>query len=116
MKLFSFGNRRGERNTAALAKERLQIIVAREGNRTTSPSFLPQLQQEILALVRRYIDIDERQINVTFNKEGDCEVLEVNIPIPERPQNRRPAPRRFVPPGEEERSPQGGDGPPNSPA
>ena len=115
MNFFPFGARKKERNTAAIAKERLQIIVAREGNRTASPSFLPQLQQEILALVRRYIDIDERQINVSFNKEGNYEVLEVNIPIPERP-NRRPAPRRFVPPGEEDRPPRQEDAPPDTPA
>lgn len=113
MNFFSFAGRRKDRNTAAIAKERLQIIVAREGSRTASPSFLPQLQQEILALVRRYIDIDERQINISFNKEGNCEVLEVNIPIPER-QPRRPAPRRFIPPGQEDA--RGDEPPPNAPS
>jgi len=46
--------------SAALAKDRLSIIVARErtGTRIGGASYLPQLQQELLAVIARYETID----------------------------------------------------------
>ena len=75
------------RNTAEVAKERLQIILAHEhrSNRCT-PDYLPALQQEILQVVAKYISIDLRDIRVNLEREGDYEVLELNIPLPEDPK------------------------------
>ena len=44
MSLFSIF-RKKEPTSAAIAKERLQIIVAHGGRRPSSPDFLPQLQK-----------------------------------------------------------------------
>ena len=43
---------RSRKNTgsASVAKERLQIIVAHERGRRDQPDYLPQLQQELLAV------------------------------------------------------------------
>ncbi|CAK0742679.1 Z-ring positioning protein MinE [Gammaproteobacteria bacterium] len=73
------------RNTAEVAKERLQIILAHERSRTT-PDYLPDLQREILAVVAKYIKIDLQEIRVKLEREGDYEVLELNIPLPEDPK------------------------------
>ena len=69
--------------TASMAKERLQIIVAHERRRSTSPDFLPQLQNDILQVVRKYIPINEEQIKLSVDKRGDFEVLELNISLAE---------------------------------
>ena len=42
-----FSTKKG--NTAELAKERLQIIVAHERNQRCKPDYLPQMQKEIVA-------------------------------------------------------------------
>ena len=42
-------------NTASVAKERLQIIVARERSTRGGPDYLPQLQEELLQVVRKYV-------------------------------------------------------------
>lgn len=67
-------------NTASLAKERLQIIIAREHSNSKN-TFLPQLEKELIQVIRKYININENDIKVSLNKDGDLEILDVNIVI-----------------------------------
>lgn len=73
-----------KKSSATVAKERLQIIVAHERRRSSTPDFLPKLQKDILAVVRKYIQISEDQIKLSVDKKGDCEVLELNIALAEQ--------------------------------
>jgi cell division topological specificity factor len=73
--------------SAALAKERLQIIVAHERGNTRGPNFLPQLQQEILDVVRKYVQISEEHIKLSVDKRDGCEVLELNISMSDFDKN-----------------------------
>jgi cell division topological specificity factor len=74
--------------TAQAAKDRLQIIVARErtacGQGTTG--YLPQLQQELLQVIAKYEKVDLDRVNVSLDKRGDAEVLELSIMLPEPEQ------------------------------
>jgi len=72
--------------SATVAKERLQIIVAHQRGKRGSralDSFIPKLQQELLDVVKKYVEIDNDQVKMHLEKEGDYEILEVNIPLPE---------------------------------
>ncbi|ADW18973.1 cell division topological specificity factor MinE [Desulfobulbus propionicus DSM 2032] len=80
MKFFDFF-RAKKTSSASVAKERLQIIVSHERRRSTSPDFLPQLQNDILEVVRKYIQINENQVKLSLDRRGDCEVLELNISL-----------------------------------
>jgi cell division topological specificity factor len=71
---------------ASVAKERLSIIVARERAGTRgrpSEDYLPQLQQELLAVLAKYEKIDLENVSVKLDKSGECDVLELNIILPE---------------------------------
>jgi len=70
-------------NTASVAKERLQIIVARERSTRGGPDYLPQLQEELLQVVRKYVPADQDAVNVQMDRESGCEILELNITLPE---------------------------------
>jgi cell division topological specificity factor len=73
--------------SATLAKDRLSIIVARERTGTRNePDYLPQLQQELLAVIARYEKIDLSHVSVNLDKSGGCEVLELNIVLPDGKQ------------------------------
>lgn len=73
--------------SAALAKERLQIIVAHErGGRRSSPDYLPALKKELLEVVRKYVPIDQSQVKVHLDREGGYEILELNITLPDEDQ------------------------------
>jgi cell division topological specificity factor len=70
---------------AALAKERLSVIVARERASTRGgPDYLPQLQQELLAVLAKYETIDLENVTVKLDRSGDYEVLELNIILPDQ--------------------------------
>jgi len=70
-------------NTASLAKERLQILVAHERSSRNQPSYLPKLQQELLEVIRKYVKVEENAITVNFEQDGNQETLELNIVLPD---------------------------------
>lgn len=78
-----FSTKKG--NTAELAKERLQIIVAHERNQRNKPDYLPQMQRDILEVIRKYIDINLDQVDVQLDNNGSCSVLELNVTLPSAP-------------------------------
>ena len=75
--------RRKRKPTANVAKERLQIILAREHAGRHEPDYLPALKQELLEVVAKYVRIDPEAIKVNLERDGDCEILELNIALPE---------------------------------
>lgn len=83
MSFFDYFTKKSAPSSASLAKERLQIIVAHERNKRTQPEFLPKMQQEIIAVIRKYIDIDSDQVVVSLDESDNCSVLELNITLPE---------------------------------
>jgi cell division topological specificity factor len=72
-----------KKNTASIAKERLQIIVAHERGQRAQPDYLPMLQQEILEVIRKYVSVDQDQVQVMLDKNDDCSVLELNVTLPD---------------------------------
>lgn len=73
-------------NSAKLAKERLQVIVAHERNTRNQPSYLPELQKEILKVIQKYTKVNPRDISVNFNSDDKQEILELNVVLPEQAQ------------------------------
>jgi cell division topological specificity factor len=75
-------------STASLAKERLQILVAHERSSRNQPSYLPQMQKELLEVIRKYINVGQDAISVSFEQDEDQETLELNIVLPDlQPKN-----------------------------
>lgn len=71
------------KKTATVAKDRLQIILARERVDRKGPDFLPALRQELLQVISKYVKIDLDQVKVNLEHDGNFEVLELNIVLPE---------------------------------
>ncbi len=76
--------------TAPLAKERLQILVAHERKFRNQPSYLPQLQKELLDVIRKYVNVDQDAISVNFEQDDNQETLELNIVLPDYQQTNKP--------------------------
>lgn len=79
MSLLDFFMRPRKENTAKMAKERLQIIVAHERSNRNGPDYLPQLKQDLLDVIRKYVAISPDQVTVQLDKKDDLSVLELNI-------------------------------------
>lgn len=69
--------------SAAAAKERLQIIIAHERNDRDAPDFLPALRQELIAVISKYTKVSHDDIKIKLDRQGNLEVLDVNVVLPE---------------------------------
>ena len=70
--------------TASVAKERLQILVAHERSSKNQPSYLPQLQKELLAVIQKYVNVGQDAISVSFEQDEEQETLELHIVLPDQ--------------------------------
>lgn len=81
MSIFNF--LRKQPSSANVAKERLQIIVSQRRGKKNVPDFLPVLQKEIMAVINKYIKVDEDAINIKFDRGSAASTLELNVALPE---------------------------------
>ena len=75
-----------KKKSASVAKERLQIILARErvgGGESSKHDYLPALQKELMAVVSKYVEINLNDIKVNFERQDNLEVLEVKVELPD---------------------------------
>ncbi|HYZ34358.1 MAG TPA: cell division topological specificity factor MinE [Crenalkalicoccus sp.] len=77
-----FRARQPEPPSASQAKERLQIVLAHERIGRTREDFLPKLQQELVAVVARYVAIDPGKVAVNLDRGGDMSTLAIEIELP----------------------------------
>jgi cell division topological specificity factor len=71
--------------SASAAKERLQIIIARERNGLSGPDFLPALHKELIQVISKYTKVDPEHIKISLDRQGNLEVLDVNVVLPDAP-------------------------------
>lgn len=72
-----------KKTSAAAAKERLQILISHERQNRQGPDFLPDLQRDILDVVKKYVAIRDDHVSVRLDRAGDASVLELNVTLPE---------------------------------
>ncbi len=84
--------------SAKVAKERLQIIVShqRDGRRSRGneqPLFMEEMKREILEVVRKYVPVEPEDVEASIGKDGDTDVLALNINLNERDRETISPPR-----------------------
>ena len=82
MGLFDF--LKAKKNTAETAKNRLQIIIAQERSSRGAPDYLPLLRRELLEVIKKYVNVDVDAVKVDLIKDGDHDVLDISVALPER--------------------------------
>ena len=88
MKFFSKMRKKEEKtpNSKSAAKERLHLVLMQD-RANVSADFLELMKQEIIDVIKKYIEVDESAIDVRLtNKENDdgtngAPALYANIPI-----------------------------------
>ncbi len=72
-------------NSAQIAKERLQIIVAHERiQRKSGVVNLQELQKKLIDVIADYLNIDKNQVNVELQRDANRSVLELNVTLPDQ--------------------------------
>lgn len=84
MSLLDYFRSQRKQQTASVAKERLQILVAHERAARDGLDYLPALQDELLAVIKKYVHVDRDAVQIQLDREGDCDILELNITLPDR--------------------------------
>jgi cell division topological specificity factor len=72
-----------KKKTAVEAKERLQIIIARERTNRSGPDFLPALHRELIEVISKYTKVNPDDIKISLDRQGNLEVLDVNVVLPD---------------------------------
>lgn len=72
-----------KRNTAAVAKERLSIVLAHERIARNGRDFLGPLKEELIAVIAKYTTIDREALQVSIEKRDAIDVLKVDVVLPE---------------------------------
>jgi cell division topological specificity factor len=80
MNLLSFFRRR---NSAPVARERLQILLAHERSIVGGQSDLVAiLREEIMAVIAKHIAVGDDQVQIKMDRGDSVSTLEVDIEIP----------------------------------
>ena len=79
MNLFNFFRRR---TSAPVARERLQLLLAHERTSGSQSQLLAVLQEEILAVIAKHMQIDRDKVVVKLDRDGDVSTLEIDIEMP----------------------------------
>ena len=83
MGIFDFLTQRNK-NTANVAKNRLQILIQQERSMRGAPDYLPLLQRELLEVIRKYINVDSDAVKVGLHKDGDNDLLDISVALPDK--------------------------------
>ena len=82
MSILDFLRRKPEA-TAHVAKERLRIIVSQERSTRGAPDYLPLMRNELLEVIKKYVNVDLEAININVERDGGHEVLELSVALPD---------------------------------
>jgi len=63
-----------------IARERLRLVLIHD-RASVSPNFLNALKEELIRVIREYMEIDEESLIVDLENEENSVALVANIPI-----------------------------------
>jgi cell division topological specificity factor len=70
------------RNSAPVARERLQVLLAHERAFAGKSDLLSVLQEEIIAVIARHIAIDRERVQIKLDRGDPISVLEIDVEVP----------------------------------
>lgn len=79
MSIFQFFRKKPSAN---VARERLQILLAHERSTFGKSDLVARLQEEILAVIRRHLDVDPDKVQVKLDRGDQVSTLEIDVEVP----------------------------------
>nr|WP_077177099.1 cell division topological specificity factor MinE [Carboxydothermus pertinax] len=76
MKLFG----KEQQNSKTMAKERLRLVLVQDRT-NVSPELLQNLKEDLIAVITKYMEIDEKALEVNIDTHEEQVALIANIPI-----------------------------------
>lgn len=69
--------------TASVARDRLQVIIAREGHGGANSELLQQMKQAVMEAISRFVNVSPGDISVERSTQNNLDMLSVSISLPE---------------------------------
>ncbi len=76
MKIFG----KNEKKSGQIAKERLQVVLIHD-RASVSPEVMEKIKNEIIAVLSKYMDINQSGMEITLANDSDSVALVANIPV-----------------------------------
>jgi cell division topological specificity factor len=70
-----------------MARDRLTVVLMHD-RADISPGMMENMKHDIIEVIKKYVDIDESQIDLALENENDSVALVANIPIRTVPRRR----------------------------
>jgi cell division topological specificity factor len=80
---------RGESNSAATAKNRLQFVLVHD-RADLPPGKLEALKNDLIEVISRHVEIDPRTVVISLTRERNQQRLVADIPLASARARRRP--------------------------
>jgi cell division topological specificity factor len=71
-----------KKNTAPVARDRLQVLLAHERSVIGKSDLLVTLQEEILAVIARHITVDRDAVQIKLDRGPTFSTLEIDVEVP----------------------------------
>ena len=68
--------------TAPVARERLQVLLAHERMAAGHSELLTVLREEILAVIAKHVTVDRDKVNIKLDRGADVSTLEIDVEMP----------------------------------
>ncbi len=78
--LFS-NKKKDDQQSAKILKDRLHVILVHDRENRSGPDFLPQLKMDILAAIKKYVQINDDQVQVNVSQQNDTSMMEVSVSL-----------------------------------
>lgn len=75
-----FFGREAEVRSGKRAKERLRLVLVHDRS-SVAPELLENLKEDLIAVISRYMEIDEEGLEVSLERGNDSIALVANIPV-----------------------------------
>jgi cell division topological specificity factor len=84
----SSGEHVKDTSSGQMARDRLTFVLMHD-RADISPGMMDNMKHDIIEVIKKYVDIDETQINLALENEDESVALVANIPIMTVPRRRR---------------------------
>jgi cell division topological specificity factor len=69
-------------NSAPVARERLQVLLAHERLVTGKSDLVATLQEEILAVIAKHVTVDREKVQIKLDRGATVSMLEIDVEVP----------------------------------
>jgi cell division topological specificity factor len=70
------------RNSAPVARERLQVLLAHERAFAGQSDLLTVLQEEIIAVIAKHVSIERDRVQIKLDRGDPLSTLEIDVEVP----------------------------------